>query len=73
MAKWLDPSDGANFAHVSPLLSGLESFAAACRASLAPEVLAGDAEVPSVLTLLEQGRARDLVWGSERPSRLLGR
>jgi hypothetical protein len=70
MAKWLDLAGTGGVVHVSPMLTGLDEFARACRASLAPELLA-DREAGSVLALLEQGRASELMWASEPPSRLV--
>jgi hypothetical protein len=71
--KWFDLSDGKNVVHISPLLTGFESFAAVCRASLPDGAKGGDGQVSSVLNLMEQGRAHELVWGNESPSNLLMR
>jgi hypothetical protein len=70
-AKWFDLSDGRTTVHVSPLLTGLEAFGTACRERMPEAAMAADWETSSVLRLMEQGRAHELVWGNDSPSALL--
>jgi hypothetical protein len=71
VAKWFDLRADKAVVHISPWLVGLEGFAAACKAHLPPEVLARDAEAASVLVLMAQGRAAELVWANQSPSTLV--
>jgi hypothetical protein len=70
LAKWFDLRTEGSVVHISPWLLGLEAFAAACKTHLPDDVLSRDAEAASVLVLMQQGRAGELVWDNRSPTQL---
>jgi hypothetical protein len=71
VAKWFDLRADRGVVHISPWLVGLDAFATACKTHLPLEVLSRDEEAASVLVLMEQGRAGELVWANQRPTTLV--
>ena len=69
--RWLVLSDGeGTVVRVSPLLSGLERFATACRHHIAPEILRTDPDGAAALELMARGHGSLLAWRTEPPSKI---